>query len=196
MHDLDWMNQAACLDRTDLDFFPEGYTDPSWEVQELCAACPVKSECLAHALKWESPDIYDTIRYRWGIWGGMSGRQRDAYAHSQPVTNDSRPGRPRTQFPPTGIQCANGHDRWTLRKRKCGKVLVCAECGRQQQVPVKQRQHNSDNSDPDQNPCKLAPQHDRWAVYARHDRNGGTRLDCLDCKIVIDRARRKRKSSI
>lgn len=35
----------------------------------VCAACPVRAACLAHALACDEP---------WGIWGGLTSRERVA----------------------------------------------------------------------------------------------------------------------
>lgn len=65
----DWMEEAACKNRTDL-FFPgeHGMTEVA-AAKRICAACPVESACLAYALEYGEKD---------GIWGGTSGDQRKA----------------------------------------------------------------------------------------------------------------------
>lgn len=37
------------------------------EAQAVCGACPVRLECLRHAMKYPEP---------WGIWGGLTPPQR------------------------------------------------------------------------------------------------------------------------
>ena len=61
-----WMLEARCLDADPEAFFPEkgGSTR---EAKRICAMCPVQEECLAHALDNDE---------RFGIWGGMSERER------------------------------------------------------------------------------------------------------------------------
>ncbi len=61
-----WMLEAKCLDADPEAFFPEkgGSTR---EAKRICAACPVRDECLDHALANEE---------RFGIWGGFSERER------------------------------------------------------------------------------------------------------------------------
>ncbi len=61
-----WMLDAKCLDADPEAFFPEkgGSTR---EAKRICAACPVRDECLEHALSNEE---------RFGIWGGYSERER------------------------------------------------------------------------------------------------------------------------
>ena len=62
----DWVEHARCLDADPETFFPEkgGSTR---EAKRICASCPVQAECLEHAL------VNDE---RFGIWGGLSERER------------------------------------------------------------------------------------------------------------------------
>lgn len=62
----DWMLEARCLDADPEAFFPEkgGSTR---EAKRICAACPVRDECLEFALANDE---------RFGIWGGLSERER------------------------------------------------------------------------------------------------------------------------
>jgi WhiB family transcriptional regulator, redox-sensing transcriptional regulator len=64
--DRDWMLEARCLDADPEAFFPEkgGSTR---EAKRICAACPVREECLDYALTHDE---------RFGIWGGLSERER------------------------------------------------------------------------------------------------------------------------
>jgi len=61
-----WMLEARCLDADPEAFFPEkgGSTR---EAKRICAACPVREECLEYALENDE---------RFGIWGGLSERER------------------------------------------------------------------------------------------------------------------------
>lgn len=65
-----WFSQAACKDMpTDL-FFPqqeEGNGDVRRAAKAVCKACPVRKDCLHHALTNHIDD---------GIWGGMAERER------------------------------------------------------------------------------------------------------------------------
>lgn len=45
------------------------------EARELCRTCPVRTECLAHALDH---------RVEFGVWGGMTERERRALLRSRP----------------------------------------------------------------------------------------------------------------
>ncbi len=61
-----WMVDARCLDADPEAFFPEkgGSTR---EAKRICADCPVKEPCLDYALANDE---------RFGIWGGLSERER------------------------------------------------------------------------------------------------------------------------
>lgn len=63
---LPWADEAKCLQADPDTFFPEkgGSTR---EAKRICAQCEVSSECLEYALANEE---------RFGIWGGMSERER------------------------------------------------------------------------------------------------------------------------
>ncbi len=61
-----WMLEAKCLDADPEAFFPEkgGSTR---EAKRICSICPVREECLEYALEHDE---------RFGIWGGLSERER------------------------------------------------------------------------------------------------------------------------
>ncbi len=63
---LPWAAQAKCLQAEPDTFFPEkgGSTR---EAKRICAACEVRVECLDYALANDE---------RFGIWGGLSERER------------------------------------------------------------------------------------------------------------------------
>ena len=63
---LPWASEAKCLQADPDTFFPEkgGSTR---EAKRICADCPVRSECLEHALEQDE---------KFGIWGGLSERER------------------------------------------------------------------------------------------------------------------------
>lgn len=81
-----WRRDVACVKRQDLDFEVD---DPSPEVIDVCAGCPVRIECLVDDLSWvaekaadlsqvdgldtlrEHPDLFSCTR------GGLSARQRE-----------------------------------------------------------------------------------------------------------------------
>jgi WhiB family redox-sensing transcriptional regulator len=61
-----WAAYASCRAEDPDLFFPGPDGDPQ-EALRICSGCPVKGECLEWAL--------DT-RVHYGIWGGMTERQR------------------------------------------------------------------------------------------------------------------------
>lgn len=63
---LAWREHALCAETDPEAFFPEkgGSTR---EAKRVCAACEVRAECLEYALSQDE---------RFGIWGGLSERER------------------------------------------------------------------------------------------------------------------------
>lgn len=63
---LAWQDQALCAQTDPEAFFPEkgGSTR---EAKRICVGCDVKQECLEYALMQDE---------RFGIWGGLSERER------------------------------------------------------------------------------------------------------------------------
>jgi WhiB family redox-sensing transcriptional regulator len=63
---LAWQDRALCAQTDPEAFFPEkgGSTR---EAKKVCRACDVRAECLEYALAHDE---------RFGIWGGLSERER------------------------------------------------------------------------------------------------------------------------
>jgi WhiB family redox-sensing transcriptional regulator len=63
---LSWQDNALCAQTDPEAFFPEkgGSTR---EAKKVCLSCDVKAECLEYALANDE---------RFGIWGGLSERER------------------------------------------------------------------------------------------------------------------------
>lgn len=63
---LEWMSRGLCAQTDPEAFFPEkgGSTR---EAKRICLSCEVRTECLEYALDNEE---------RFGIWGGLSERER------------------------------------------------------------------------------------------------------------------------
>ncbi|WP_291380999.1 WhiB family transcriptional regulator [Demequina sp.] len=63
---LSWQDRALCAQTDPEAFFPEkgGSTR---EAKKVCTSCEVRSECLDYALAHDE---------RFGIWGGLSERER------------------------------------------------------------------------------------------------------------------------
>ncbi len=64
--ELGWQERALCAQTDPEAFFPEkgGSTR---EAKKVCTTCDVRSECLEYALENDE---------RFGIWGGLSERER------------------------------------------------------------------------------------------------------------------------
>ena len=66
LDDEQWQERALCAQTDPEAFFPEkgGSTR---EAKRICTGCEVRSECLEYALEHDE---------RFGIWGGLSERER------------------------------------------------------------------------------------------------------------------------
>lgn len=62
----EWMREAACVGYPTAWWFP-GRGDDLRPAKKICAACPVRVECIEYAL--ETGSLH-------GIFGGLSHRQR------------------------------------------------------------------------------------------------------------------------
>jgi WhiB family redox-sensing transcriptional regulator len=91
-----WQEEALCAQTDPALFFPEkgGSTR---EAKKVCRECPVVAQCLEWAL--EAGEEH-------GVWGGMSERERTAYARTRPrktkrdfgVPTDAEISRQRSRF--------------------------------------------------------------------------------------------------
>ena len=73
----EWQLAAHCRGRDDLFFHPHGEREPMRSerdsaARQVCAACPVRRECLAHAIESQEP---------YGLWGGKSEAEREVLVH-------------------------------------------------------------------------------------------------------------------
>ena len=69
----DWPSQAACRAAGPDELFVPGAAQN--RAKALCTGCPVRTECLADALD---------NRTEFGIWGGMTERERRALLRRRP----------------------------------------------------------------------------------------------------------------
>lgn len=69
----DWATQAACRAQKPDDLFVRGAEQN--QAKRVCAGCPVRTECLIEALDNE---------IEWGVWGGMTERERRALIKRRP----------------------------------------------------------------------------------------------------------------
>ena len=73
----EWQLAARCRGRDDLFFHPHGEREPARSTREaaakeVCGHCPVRRECLDHALTSGEP---------YGVWGGLSEGEREELLH-------------------------------------------------------------------------------------------------------------------
>ena len=70
-----WQEKALCAQTDPEAFFPEkgGSTR---EAKRVCTSCEVRAECLEYALENDE---------RFGIWGGLSERERRRMRRSQVI---------------------------------------------------------------------------------------------------------------
>ena len=81
---LGWQERALCAQTDPEAFFPEkgGSTR---EAKKVCQTCDVRAECLEYALAHDE---------RFGIWGGLSERERRRLKRAaRPRTAGQLPGR-------------------------------------------------------------------------------------------------------
>jgi WhiB family redox-sensing transcriptional regulator len=69
----DWASRAQCKQAKPDELFVKGAAQN--RAKQLCTGCPVKLECLAEALDNEM---------EWGVWGGMTERERRAILRKRP----------------------------------------------------------------------------------------------------------------
>ena len=69
---MDWVDRALCRAQPDR-MFVEGTAQN--EAKVLCLDCPVRLDCLAHALDH---------REEYGVWGAMTERERRALLRRRP----------------------------------------------------------------------------------------------------------------
>jgi WhiB family transcriptional regulator, redox-sensing transcriptional regulator len=62
----DWTHRAACRRMDPATFFPEQGGGIPKHIREICGACPVRGQCLDHALHHE----------KHGIWAATSSHTR------------------------------------------------------------------------------------------------------------------------
>jgi len=63
-----WRAHALCLEFPEVEWIPTDF-DPATEARAICARCPVRAECLDHALRTNE---------QYGIWGGTNVQERRA----------------------------------------------------------------------------------------------------------------------
>ncbi|HVF19580.1 MAG TPA: WhiB family transcriptional regulator [Mycobacteriales bacterium] len=69
----DWITRASCRTAAPDELFVQGAAQN--RAKQLCVGCPVRTECLADALD---------NRVEFGVWGGMTERERRALLRRRP----------------------------------------------------------------------------------------------------------------
>ncbi len=72
----DWAPRAACRATQPDQLFVRGAEQN--KAKQLCGGCPVRTECLAEALD---------NQIEWGVWGGMTERERRALLRRRPAAS-------------------------------------------------------------------------------------------------------------
>lgn len=72
----DWTTSAACRASDPDALFVQGAAQN--RAKAICLACPVRTECLADALD---------NRIEFGVWGGMTERERRALLRRRPTAS-------------------------------------------------------------------------------------------------------------
>jgi WhiB family transcriptional regulator, redox-sensing transcriptional regulator len=72
----DWAPRAACRTTQPDQLFVRGAEQN--KAKQLCSGCPVRTECLAEALD---------NQIEWGVWGGMTERERRALLRRRPAAS-------------------------------------------------------------------------------------------------------------
>ncbi|MET9496309.1 WhiB family transcriptional regulator [Streptomyces sp. NPDC006552] len=74
-----WWERAACRTADPEELFVEGAAQTG--AKRICSACVVRTECLSHALDQ---------RIEYGVWGGMTERERRALLRRRPTVSSWR----------------------------------------------------------------------------------------------------------
>lgn len=73
---LPWTVDALCAEYPHELWFPESKGKPAREAKAICARCPVQVQCLDLALAYESGALHTEKTSLFGVWGGLSPKQR------------------------------------------------------------------------------------------------------------------------
>lgn len=80
VHNMTWQRRANCMGVDPDLFFPERGASTR-EAKEVCRGCVVRADCLEYAI---------TSGEKFGIWGGMSERERRRIRRSRAIINAQR----------------------------------------------------------------------------------------------------------
>jgi WhiB family redox-sensing transcriptional regulator len=111
---LAWAARAACQGQ-DLALFFSDAEQKVRQAKAICAACPVRRECLDEALRAEGTSLGD------GVFGGLTAEERNetAYrrAHEQAAANGQAPPQPTTGRRPAPCGTVSAYRRH-IKKRE------------------------------------------------------------------------------
>jgi len=103
----DWQVQAACRDRDAAIFFhPARERGPAHarreqQAKQVCAECPVRAQCRAHAL---------SVREPYGVWGGLSESERLEILRTDGRHHRGRDSSPVPEPTPSSSMTDGSHD--------------------------------------------------------------------------------------
>ena len=83
--DITWLDRARCRDTDPDRFFVRGAAQARAAIR-MCQGCPVQERCLRYALEHDID---------FGVWGGLTERQRRALKrrqYAQRALSSTRPG--------------------------------------------------------------------------------------------------------
>lgn len=73
----EWSERSACRQHNADDWFhPSDASPQTAHAVKVCGGCPVRQECLAYSLEWAE----------YGVWGGLTTKERKALRREQGVT--------------------------------------------------------------------------------------------------------------
>jgi WhiB family redox-sensing transcriptional regulator len=75
----DWTSRAACTNQKPDELFVQGAAQN--RAKTVCGGCAVRTECLADALD---------NRVEFGVWGGLTERERRALLRRRPAVHSWR----------------------------------------------------------------------------------------------------------
>lgn len=76
----DWYDDAECRGYPTNLWYPGDKQSISPKAKKICARCPVQNECLEHGIENEF----------YGVWGGMSLRQRSKIRGSRGIKTSQK----------------------------------------------------------------------------------------------------------
>jgi WhiB family redox-sensing transcriptional regulator len=116
----DWRDLALCAQTDPDSFFPDR-GESSRPAKRVCAACDVRAECLQYALDHGE---------RYGVWGGLSERERRALA---------RQPRPVGRCPSHGEHLSGGPVLYHCPAGQLGHGVTAADLAEAAEVAMQRR---------------------------------------------------------